>query len=201
MCACRAPEQVNAEFGLRGSHTDVWGFATTVLHLATGHLPYQGLTHLQIMFAMSKGRTPEVPPSLPMWLQQALNSCLSFNTAARPSVSQLRQVRCAQVKPFSRLLPSDVQVLSTHPLVDPLVCCRQIAVLCSDVSDSSRRKSESSYPRSVQHTGQASVSILLCQRPCRDAANHSGTNATASRAACASDCACVTLFCTMVLHE
>ncbi len=93
LCACRAPEQVDKEFGLRGSHTDVWGFATTVLHLATGHLPYQGLTHLQIMFAMSKGRAPEVPSSLPEWLQQALTSCLSFDTAARPSVSQLHQVR------------------------------------------------------------------------------------------------------------
>ena len=91
----RAPEQVDKEFGLRGSHTDVWGFATTVLHLATGQLPYQGLTHLQIMFAMSKGRAPEVPSSLPMCLREALTSCLSFDTAARPSVSQLHQVRYA----------------------------------------------------------------------------------------------------------
>ena len=70
------------EGGLRGSHTDVWGFATTVLHLATGHLPYQGLTHWQIMSAMSQGRLPEVPSSLPEWLQEALTSCLSFDTAA-----------------------------------------------------------------------------------------------------------------------
>ena len=90
----RAPEQVDKEFGLRGTYTDVWGFATTVLHLATGQLPYHGLTHLQIMFAMSKGRTPDVPSSLPMWLQKALTSCLTFDTAACPSMSQLHQVRC-----------------------------------------------------------------------------------------------------------
>ncbi len=104
---------MDAEFGLRGTHTDVWGFATTVLHLATGHLPYQGLTHLQIMFAMSKERMPEVPSSLPVWLQEALTSCLSFDTAARPSVSQLRQVGCAQLKQWPKLLPSKIQVLRT----------------------------------------------------------------------------------------
>ena len=93
----RAPEQVDKEFGLRGTYTDVWGFATTVLHLATGHLPYQGLTHVQIVSAVLKKRTPEVPSSLPMCLQEALTSCLTFDTAAQTSVSQLRQVRCAQV--------------------------------------------------------------------------------------------------------
>jgi len=65
LCACRAPEQVDAEFGLRGTHTDVWGFATTVLHLATGHLPYQGLADVQIVSAMLKRRLPELPSSLP----------------------------------------------------------------------------------------------------------------------------------------
>lgn len=108
LCASRAPEQVarDGHFGLRGSHTDVWGFATTVLHLATGHLPYQGLTHWQIMFAMSNRRLPEVPLSLPEWLREAVSSCLSFDIAARTSVSQLRQVRCAQLKPLCVLLPS-----------------------------------------------------------------------------------------------
>ncbi len=86
------------EGGLRGSHTDVWGFAATVLHLATGHLPYQGLTHWQIMSAVSQGRFPEVPSSLPGRLQKALNSCLSFDNAARPSVLQLYQVRCVHIK-------------------------------------------------------------------------------------------------------
>ncbi len=105
---------MDKEFGLRGSHTDVWGFATTVLHLATGHLPYQGLTHLQIMFAMSNRRLPEVPSSLPEWLREALSACLTFDIAARPSVSQLHQVRCAQVKLLPNLFPSTVQILCTH---------------------------------------------------------------------------------------
>ena len=91
--ACRAPEQVDTdEFSLRGTHTDVWGFATCILHLATGQLPYQGLTLMQEVSAMHKKRAPEVPTSLPVWLQQALRQALTFDTAARPSVALLHQV-------------------------------------------------------------------------------------------------------------
>ena len=88
----QAPEQVDADFALRGSHTDVWGFGTCILHLATGQLPYQGLTQLQMVSAVLKRRLPDVPASLPEWLQQALKDCLSFDTAARPSVAWLHQV-------------------------------------------------------------------------------------------------------------
>ena len=102
-------------FGLRGSHTDVWGFATTVLHLATGRLPYQGPTHWQIMFAMSNRRLPEVPFSLPEWLQEALTSCLNFDPAARTSVSQLRQVRCAQVKLLPNFFPFTIPISKHKP--------------------------------------------------------------------------------------
>ena len=104
LCASRAPEQVDADFGVRGSHTDVWGFASTVLHLATGHLPYQALNYVQIASAMLKKHLPEVPSSLPVWLQEALRSCFIFDTAARASVSQLRQVGCAQLKQWPKLL-------------------------------------------------------------------------------------------------
>ncbi len=51
---CRAPEQADAEFGVRGRHTDMWGFAACVLHLATGQQPYHNLTHLQLVSAMFK---------------------------------------------------------------------------------------------------------------------------------------------------
>ena len=83
---------MDAEFGLRGTHTDVWGFATCILHLATGQLPYQGLTQMQMVSAMLKRRTPEVPSTLPGWLQLALKQCLNFDTAARTSVAQLLQM-------------------------------------------------------------------------------------------------------------
>ncbi len=90
--ACRAPEQADAEFGVRGPHTDMWGFAACVLHLATGQQPYHALTHLQLVSAMLKRKLPEVPNGLPSWLQQALQQCLSFDPAARPSASRLQQV-------------------------------------------------------------------------------------------------------------
>ncbi len=88
----RAPEQTGEGFGPRGSFTDVWGFATTILHMATGQVPYSGLTLHQMLTAMIRQRPPAVPDSLPGWLQQLLSQCLSFNTAARPSVQQLLQV-------------------------------------------------------------------------------------------------------------
>ena len=83
---------MDAEFGLRGTHTDVWGFATCILHLATGQLPYQGLTQMQMVSAMFKRRLPDVPTTLPAWLQLALKQCLNFDPAARTSVAQLLQV-------------------------------------------------------------------------------------------------------------
>ena len=88
----RAPEQTDSDFGSRGSHTDVWGFATTVLHLATGQLPYQGLTSHQMLTAMIKRRPPAVPATLPEWMRHLLESCLSFDIAGRPSVADLLQV-------------------------------------------------------------------------------------------------------------
>ena len=89
---CRAPEQTDAELGTRGTHTDVWGFATTILHLATGQLPYNGLNAPQMLTAMIKGRPPAVPSTLPAWLQELLKQCLVFDAAARPSVQLLLQV-------------------------------------------------------------------------------------------------------------
>ena len=59
--ACRAPEQTGDTFGLRDRHTDVWGFGTTILHMATGVLPYNGLNLLQMLTALMKGRPPAVP--------------------------------------------------------------------------------------------------------------------------------------------
>ena len=73
-------------------HTDVWGFATCMLHLATGQLPYHGLNQWQIMYAMSNKHLPDVRTTLPGWLQLALRQCLKFDPAARTSVAQLLQV-------------------------------------------------------------------------------------------------------------
>ena len=98
LCVHRAPEQTDAEFGRRGSHTDLWGFATTVLQLPTGQLPYSGFTPMQIMGAMSRRRPPAVPETLPAWLQRVLQQCLSFDVSARPPVLQLLQAS----PPFSQ---------------------------------------------------------------------------------------------------
>lgn len=97
----RAPEQTDSDFGPRGSYTDVWGFATTILHLATGQLPYSGLSQFQIMTAMIKKRPPFVSESLPEGLQSLLKQCLNFDIAQRPSVAQLSQVSFTCVAAWS----------------------------------------------------------------------------------------------------
>ena len=88
----RAPEQADADFGVRGPHSDVWGYGATLLHLASGQLPYADLSQMQMLSAMYKRRPPDVPASLPAWLQQMLQQCFSFDTAARPSVADLHKV-------------------------------------------------------------------------------------------------------------
>lgn len=93
MHTCRAPEQADADFGARGPHSDVWGFAATVLHLATGEQPYKNLTVVQMISAMVKSKPPSVSDTLPAWLQHLLKQCFSFNTASRPPVAQLLQVK------------------------------------------------------------------------------------------------------------
>ncbi|KAL3162219.1 hypothetical protein ABBQ32_009923 [Trebouxia sp. C0010 RCD-2024] len=59
---------------------------------ACQRLPYQGKTLPQMVSAMLKRRSLEVPASMPAWLQQVLQRCLSFDIAARPSVANLHQV-------------------------------------------------------------------------------------------------------------
>lgn len=82
----------NAKFGSPGIHTDVWGFATTILHMATGQLPYRVHTPHQTLMAMIRQRPPSVPETLSWWLQQLLRQCLTFDADARPTVAQLPQV-------------------------------------------------------------------------------------------------------------
>lgn len=75
----------------------MWGFATTMLHLATGELPYKDLTAVQMLTAMIKGKPPSMPDTLPAWLQHLLKQCFAFDVAKRPPVPQLLQVRTEAV--------------------------------------------------------------------------------------------------------
>lgn len=117
-CVCRAPEQVDSEFGRPGPHTDVWGFAACLLHLAPAQLPYPHLTHHQLASAMIRRRPPEVPDTLPPWLQLVLQQCFSFDTLARPSVAHLLQV--CQATPSLMSCPSLLVVFNTFTLPQPI---------------------------------------------------------------------------------
>ena len=90
--ACRAPEQADPDLAV-GPYSDVWGFAATVLHLATGEQPYQDLTFMQMVTAMHREKQPAIPGTLPAWLHNLLKRCFSFDITKRPSVPQLLQVK------------------------------------------------------------------------------------------------------------
>ena len=115
--AHRAPEQAGESFGLRGSHSDAWGFGTTILHLASGVLPYNGLSLTQMLSAMIRERPPAVPDTLPSWLQQLLKQCFSFNSAARPTAKLLLQVSyftCSEMEAVANNTSSLLTAPWTH---------------------------------------------------------------------------------------
>ena len=125
--ACRSPEQTDADFGARGPHTDVWGFAATVLHLATAEHPYRELTVLQMILAMLKAKPPSVPDTLPAWLQHLLKQCFSFDVSKRPPVFQLLQVKTAAhqwARVFCNLLLSSNALQTCQANTQGLGCHR-----------------------------------------------------------------------------
>ena len=65
----------------------MWGFATFMLHFATGQLLYQGLTQRQLVSVMLRRRPPEVSSRLPEWLPCALGWIPTIDTAAWPSAA------------------------------------------------------------------------------------------------------------------
>ncbi|KAL0047722.1 hypothetical protein WJX82_010359 [Trebouxia sp. C0006] len=98
----------------------MWGFATTVLHLATGHLPYQGLHHVQIVSAMLKKRLPEVfqaqaggsqtdhKPEAGSTVGKPASAPSSVNTAAGTQQASQR------ISPGSGEYPKKGQTVSVH---------------------------------------------------------------------------------------
>lgn len=89
---------MDADFGAMSFHTDVWGFAACIMHIYSGQQPYPGLSQVQIVGAILKGRPPAIPSAVPEWLQQSLRQCFSFDATARPSVKQLHQVNHESLK-------------------------------------------------------------------------------------------------------
>ena len=79
---------MDAAFGSQDFPSGVWAFGSCMLHMVTGQLSFEGPSHMQLMSAMFK-RLPDVPSSLPTWLQQTLKQCLHFDTKARPTIDSL----------------------------------------------------------------------------------------------------------------
>ncbi|KAF6257707.1 kinase-like domain-containing protein [Scenedesmus sp. NREL 46B-D3] len=71
---------------------DLWAWACTVLHMATGSAPFANLRESQIVMhvGVSK-RPPAIPGSLPEPLRQLLAKCLTVEASQRPSAKEALQ--------------------------------------------------------------------------------------------------------------
>lgn len=93
--------------------TDVWAFAASMLHAASGRLPYETGNVFQIVAAHRDRRVPDVAgAALPYVLKELLSRCLTFDAPRRPTAfevyNRLRDVRGqleqdrVRVSPLSR---------------------------------------------------------------------------------------------------
>jgi serine/threonine protein kinase len=71
-----------------GPHTDVWAIACVIREMITGEMPWQGMTMMQIITAVSvQHRVPTVPDSAPA--ADVLLRCFSTAPRERPSATEL----------------------------------------------------------------------------------------------------------------
>lgn len=86
-----------------GSHpltpaADMWAWACTVIHMATGAPPFANLGQMQVCNVVGmQQRSPPVPTHLPVELQGLLQHCLQVDRSLRPTAKEALQVRtCCQ---------------------------------------------------------------------------------------------------------
>lgn len=97
--AFMAPEQMrlNESLGGVGTHSDVWGFGGTFFYALTGKAPFEGMakTPIELVFCLMNRPVPRVTkrrPELPAWIDKLVMSCLSKDTGARPSMTEVVRV-------------------------------------------------------------------------------------------------------------
>jgi serine/threonine protein kinase len=89
---CRAPEQFTP--GHRPTNkVDIWGFASTLLHMLTGAPPWAHDTLLQICTAVGVAKqAPPLPEGLPQQLEALLRGCFEADPARRPTAGAILKV-------------------------------------------------------------------------------------------------------------
>jgi hypothetical protein len=86
-----APEQLTNLFNGLTFRADVWGVASTLLHLHTGRMPFEELVKIQrIHDALRSGQSPAVPPYVDERFATILRMSFKHNPATRIDVVTLR---------------------------------------------------------------------------------------------------------------
>ncbi|OSX68556.1 hypothetical protein BU14_2585s0001, partial [Porphyra umbilicalis] len=91
---CGTPHYIAPEVIEQRPYTesvDVWSLGCTVMELATGRRPWHELTAMSALVALSKSRTPPLPPGLSPACRNFLGTCWVRDPARRPSAAQLRR--------------------------------------------------------------------------------------------------------------
>ncbi|CAE6127680.1 unnamed protein product [Arabidopsis arenosa] len=109
-----APEVINPKGNDDGygSPADIWSLGCTVLEMCTGHIPYSGLTPVEVQIRIERGTLPDIPDNLSLDAQDFIVTCLKVNPEERPTAAELLN------HPFVRRpLPS-----SSSGSASPLIC-------------------------------------------------------------------------------
>ncbi|CAG9461036.1 unnamed protein product [Pedinophyceae sp. YPF-701] len=95
-----APEQQSYRLkAARGPPSDIWSFAATAIHMATGRPPFANETHEDIKEMVLDGEKPAIPPGVFCTeLESCLRACFSKAVGERPVAASVRGAVEAQLQ-------------------------------------------------------------------------------------------------------
>lgn len=107
--AFMAPEQMRLQdnYGEVGTHSDVWGFGGTLFYALTGKAPFEGTakTPLELVFCLLNRPVPKISKlrsDVPLWLETLIGQCLTKDSSARPTMSEVVQTLKANKEKLSK---------------------------------------------------------------------------------------------------
>lgn len=82
-----APEFMTS--GDSSKASDIFSLGVLMWEVWTGCLAWEGANDVQVVFAVTSGRTLEIPADVPRDLGKLMKSCLSFNPNNRPGIDEV----------------------------------------------------------------------------------------------------------------
>ena len=108
--AYMAPEQCDPRIGGIGPESDIWGLGASLYHAAVGKVPFprpgydreKDKQDLLVRFPQLNTEAEPFPKKIPVQVQEIVRACLSYETAARPTVREV----VSAVEPLIAQLPT-----------------------------------------------------------------------------------------------